>query len=60
MQLLSQLLIRVCLDAERLLDRQHLEQERELRAISLSNRGREEGRVLSDEVEERATGGYVP
>jgi hypothetical protein len=51
MQLLCELLVRVGLDAQGLVDRQDLEQEGKLILISIRNLFSEESLVVADKVE---------
>lgn len=55
-QLLCELLVGVGLDAQRLANRENLEQEGELVLIALGNVGREKRLVFLDEIEKRALG----
>lgn len=59
MQLLCELLVRMCLDAQRFTNRENLEQERKLICIAFSDIGGEESLVFLDELEQRTLGFQV-
>lgn len=56
MELLGKLLVRVRLDAQRLVDRKNLEQEWQLVLIALCDFGGQKSLVLLDEIEESSLG----